>query len=129
MKNSSLLLAMWLVNGTLILLANWFMPETYVLGTYRMGVFVSALVASLVWTIITLLVEPVLKVANYKPKNPVVSMLIYLVANFVGLWLVARMAPLTGFGVMSWVWVLALAFVGNLVQFVTWSALDKTKFK
>ena len=127
MKKIYLFLSMWLVNGVLLLLANWFFPMDFVLGTWRRGVFGSAVVAAALWTIITLLVEPFMKVINFKPKNAGMSMLVYLVVNFVALWVTARMAPLTGFGVSGWLWILILAVVANVVQYMNWMVLDKAK--
>lgn len=118
---------MWLVNGVLLLIANWLMPNDFVLGTWRRDVLGSAVVAGALWTIITLLVEPFMEVLKFKPKNPMHSMMIYLVVNFVALWVTARMAPLTGFGVSGWLWILVLAFVANMVQYAAWTALAKAK--
>ncbi len=127
MKKVYLFLSMLVVNSVLLLLANWFLPNDFVLGTWRRGIFGSAVVAGVLWTIITLLVEPFMKVVNYKPKNPMMSMMVYLVVNFVALWITARMAPLTGFGVSGWLWIVVLAFVANIVQYGVWTVLDKAK--
>lgn len=118
---------MWLINAVLLLLANMFLPANFVLGTHRTGVLMAAVSASLLWTIIVYLVDPLLRKLGVKTGSDMKSVVIYLVANFVAIWITARMAPLTGFGVASFIWVALLAVVGNIVQFINWTVMTKAK--
>lgn len=118
---------MWGVNIVLLLLANMIFPMNFVLGTWRAGILTSAFAAALLWTIIVYLTQPALDAVGVKVGKGMMMMLVYLVSNFVALWLTARMAPLTGFGTGSFIWVLGLAVVANFVQWIAWMVMFKAK--
>ena|SRR3990167_4676536 len=113
----------WLTNSLLLYLANLIFPGSFVLGTYRLSYFWSGVVAALVWTVLASLSEPIRKRFNLALKGPVKMFLYYYLANFVALWLTARMAPLSGLGVASFVWVGGLALVSNVSQYLLFGIL------
>src|SRR6185369_1237965 len=51
-----------------------------------------------------------------KMMNPIEMMVAYFVVNFVVLWFTSRFSEIFGMGLSSWVVVLVLALVINLVQ-------------
>ncbi len=118
---------MWGVNVVLLLLANMLFPSNFVLGTWRAGMLTSAFAAGLLWAIIVFLTQPALNALGIKIGKGPMMMLVYLVSNFVALWLTARLAPLTGFGAGSFIWILGLAVVANVVQWVAWMVMTKAK--
>ncbi len=117
----------WALNAVLLILANFFYPENFVLGTMRMGSLGASVVAGFVWTAIVFITEPVLKKGGINLGNGAKMILAYLAFNFLGLWVTARMAPLTGFGVTSYLWVFALAAFSNFAQYINLVLLRKAK--
>lgn len=107
----------WAVNSLLLYLATLVYPAAYTLGNFRFSVLWAAIVAGFIWTVLVWFSEPILGLLKVKVEGGK-QMIFYLLANFIALWLVARIAFFSGFGVASFVWVFVLALVGNLVQYL-----------
>lgn len=109
----------WLFDSILLWLAGMFYPAFFVFGTYRMSVFVSVLTAGFVWTLLVWLAGTFAGMF-IEEKRRITMFGFYFLANFVSLWLTARMAPITGFGTTSFVWLVYLALVADIVQYIVW---------
>ena len=83
--------------------------------------------AALAWTVLIWFTQPVLKKLKLNLDKGMAMMIAYLLANFVSLWLVTRLGPAIGFGVSGIMWVFALAFVANFIQYLVWVLLTKLK--
>ena len=118
---------LWLVNSALIYFANSFMPKNFALGNDIFTPLQAAAFTGLVWNWIIWNVEKQLKEFEIKLDGQMQMMLAYLLVNFGSLWIFARLAFVFGFGVISFVWVFALALVATLVQYFVWSSLSKAK--
>lgn len=125
MKKYTPFLAFWIVNSLLLWLAALVYPAYYVLGNARLGSYLAAVVAGLVWTAVIWKAMALTQKLGIKDKEMLKQALFYLAVNFVTLWVVARFSALFGFGVSSYIWVLALAFVANLVQWGAWALTSK----
>ncbi len=110
----------WLFDSILLWLAGMFYPAYFVFGTYRMNAAVSIITAGFVWTLLVWLAGPVADIMSGKKKSRAVMFGFYFVANFVALWLTARLAPITGFGTTRFVWLVYLALVADVVQYIVW---------
>ncbi len=119
-KYLKLFLLFWVANSILLYLAFMVFPQYFMLGTFRMSAIAATIVAGGVWTLLVMLVDPLVKRFKLKINGVPQMTVLYWLANFVALWITARLAPFTGFGVSRFVWILALAFVANLVQFALW---------
>jgi hypothetical protein len=115
----------FIVNLIVLLLANHFLPQNYVLLSYWSSWWFSFLSTAFVWALIVWLTQPIAGWLKFKIKKGLKLILVYLLTNFVALWGITRIG--LGFGVTSSVWTLALAVVANIVQFTVWTLL--TKFK
>ncbi len=127
MKKFYPFLTMWLVNTALLWWASNMYPTSFVLGTFRMNALVSALVAAFVWTLAIYNLDSFAKKIGFNMGKGLVMMVYYFLGNFVTLWVVTRMAPLCGFGVSSFTWLIALAFIANLLQYGVWVLMVKLK--
>lgn len=125
MKKPVAFAAFWFVNSIVLYLAAMFFGEVYELGTAKMGVLTSALVSGFIWTIFVIVTKKLLRKFKVVLKKEPERILFYVVANFVSLWLVARIAPYSGFGSSSFVWVLGLAVFASLVQFAVWRLIRR----
>lgn len=116
MKRAKRFILYWIHNGIIIYLVNQLFPSKFVLGNFRFTVLLATLVSSFTLTFFLELVSLGLtKVKKIKldSKN---RFLIFWIANFVGLWLIARLAPLTGFGVVRFTWLIGLSLLVNILQ-------------
>ena len=118
----------WVVNSVLLYLAAMFYPMYFVLGTYRLSTFWAALVGGFVWTLLTCAAHPLLKKVNLKLNGRVIMFGFYFLANFIALWVTARLAPYTGFGATSYVWLAGLAIVADVVQYAVWKVAGLKKY-
>ena len=116
MKKYAPLLGYWLINSLLLLLAFKILPAHYVLGTYKLGVYQAALFAGIIWTVLLWVMEPLSVKFSSVLDSLKKVMAFYFLLNFVALWLTARIAPYSGFGTTSYLWLLLLSFVAVLFQ-------------
>ena len=90
-----------------------------------LGALGAVVVASLAWAVLVWNSTVLYKWLKIKETEMFKMAAFYLVVNFVALWVVARFSLMFGFGVVSYVWVFALAFVANILQWLAWSMTRK----
>lgn len=114
---SQLWVYIFLVNVLVIYLASVVYPSFVVLGNNRIYSLASLILASLILTLILSQVRTVTKFLKLKIENNLTWFVTYAIANTVGLWLIARGAYYTGFGVAS-VWIaIAFGIVLSITQY------------
>ncbi len=116
-------LGIGLVNAIVLYLASMFFPAFVVLGNSSLSPVVATVITGFLLSGVMALPEPVMKAVGLKTKNELLLALVYLIFNVVGLWVFARLANNIGFGVTSFVVVIALGFVLNLVQYIVWKKM------
>ncbi len=112
-------LCFWILNSLLLYLGGWFYPFYFTLGNKSLSAIWAAVVSGFFWTFITWVGGSAIG-PSVKTKSKLVMFGFYLIGNFVALWLTARMAPVFGFGTVSFVWLVFLAIVANFFQYVVW---------
>ena len=115
----------WVIDALLLYFANMLYPGYYVLGNARLTAFWAVIVSGFVWTAVVWKAVILYNKLGIKDSEVLKAMLFWLVVNFATLWIVARFSALFGFGVVSYVWVFALAVVGNCLQWLAWSLTSK----
>lgn len=117
-KNSAKsLISLWLVNLLVIYFASLFYSQDIVLGNAVLPNWIALVIVSLILTLILAQVKPVIIALKLKSTNKLTRGIISGVVNIVVLWLLARMAIYTGFGVSSVFVVLILGIVLEIVQY------------
>ncbi len=129
MKNNNKQTTLWLltyaVNAVIIYLAGILFPQNVVVGNNSIEGWAAVLVTALLITASLMGTEPVLKHFKIKITNVAYYGVIYGVVNITAVWLLARGANWTGFGISS-VWIaIVLGLVFNLAQFVIWKDTKK----
>ncbi|MBI5151300.1 MAG: hypothetical protein HZA34_01870 [Candidatus Pacebacteria bacterium] len=117
-------------NGLVISLANTWFPQYVVLGTVNISALWAVLLSAGVLALIGTLTMPFFQEYESRRGRMLSDkewMVGYLVVNFVGVWLVARVSEIFGLGVTSWMVVLGLAAVLDLVQGFVMMGLEKYK--
>jgi len=118
-------LRLWLVNLLVLLLAWLLGGQIVVLGNVIWPPIMAALITSLLLSVIIALVKPVFEAVKIKVRNENYWILVYLAANIVGLWVLARLAAYTGFGIVRF-WVAIV--LGIIITILQW-AFDKYLLK
>lgn len=104
------------------------MPYYFVLGNKTMSMIWAAVASGLVWTFLEWISTPIVKMVM-KLQDGAIMFGFYFVANFVALWITARLAPVFGFGVTSFVWLVLLALIADTLQFIIWRLCNFKKMK
>ncbi len=123
MKKFLPFVVIWLTNTLLLYVASTLYPLNYVLGNYRFSALQAAFLSGFAWTLFTWIVKPLVTKFNVKISGFWMNSGFYIAANFVALWVTARMAPVVGFGVSSFTYVLALVLIAEVAQVLVWSVV------
>lgn len=125
-------LVTWVASAIVIGLANFFMPESFVLGTVNIPYTSALLLSSGVLAWITTMCIPLFtqfEIQQQRVLQPQHWMAGYLVINAIALWVIARQAEIVGLGISSWTMVLILAIVLDVVQGMAQMALGQATKK
>ena len=118
MKRVKNFILYWVHNGVIIYFASQIFPTKFVLGNFRftalLSILVSAFSLTLFLEIVSIGLSKVKKI-KFDSNNRFVT---FWIANFLGLWLIARMAPLTGFGVVRFTWLIGFSFLVSILQLI-----------
>lgn len=125
--NYMLLICIAIVNAVVLYAGSIFFPTDIVLGNSILSPILAALVTGVLLSAIMGLPEPIIKALNVKIKNEMHLALVYLVFNILGLWILARLANYSGFGVSSYIVVIVLGLILNMLQYGVWKMLDGKK--
>lgn len=116
----------WILDSAILFLARRAYPFYFVLGTRTMSFWMSVIVAGFIWTLLVWLADPVVNKFT-KIKGKILMFGFYFLVNFVALWLTARLAPVSGFGATSFIWLVYLALFANVVQYLVWKICNFAK--
>ncbi len=116
------------VNSLVILGANALTPQNAVLGTAYISMPWAIFHSMSLLTLIDIFAIPFIREYEVKRGKMFTNnewMTAYFIINFVGIWVVARLADNLGFGITSWVVALVLAVILDMVQGIAMMQLDK----
>lgn len=110
------ILSFWVANSVTILISAAVLKGNVVLGNDKVSPSLASVIAGLILTLIVTFTPQFVEKSGFKIKDDKLWALIFLAVNFVGLWIIKRLAILTGLGISSILWVLILAVALTLVQ-------------
>lgn len=125
--SANLWILMTAVNALLLYLASVLYPRNIVLGNNVLAPYLAVIITAVLLSVVLSFTLPVARVLKIKEKNELGMSLSYTVANIIGLWLLARMAVFTGFGVSSYVVVVILGLILSAVQYGVWKQFGGKK--
>lgn len=120
------------VNSAVLYLAHLLFPNEVVLGTLNIPMWWAVVESMGILALIGTFAVPFIREYEYKSGKMFTNkqwMGTYLVLNFVGVWVIARMAEFVGLGISSWVVALVLAIVLDAAQGAGMMKLEKTRMK
>jgi hypothetical protein len=124
--------SLFIVNSLVLILANDLFPDWIVLGTASISYLFSIIHSMGMLALLGAFALPLVREyesSSGKMLKKSEWMLVYLVLNFTGVWLISRFADQIGMGVSSWTVVLGLAIVFDLVQGGVMMQLEKYRSK
>ena len=120
------------VNSLVLYFANLLFPTQIVLGNQSVTYGWSFIHSMATLTMLNIFLIPIIR--EYENKigkmiSPMCWMKTYLIANFIGLWVLARFANQLGMGLSSWVVALFLALALDIAQGIAMMLIEKTQKK
>ena len=115
-KKAVSFLTFWVVNTVVLLIVNAIFGGNVVVGNQSISTGLSAIFAGLVLTALIPLAPIAVEKSGYKIKNQNVLPAIFLASNVVVLWVLKRLAVVTGLGISSILWVIILAITITFVE-------------
>lgn len=113
---------LYVANAIVLIAGQMLFPKNIVLGTHALSYFWAVFLSMSALTLLTTFVLPfVSRYENMRQKmfTPAEWMGLYLGLNFAGIWAITRFSEQFGLGVTSWMVVLILAIVMDVVQGTT----------
>ncbi len=111
-------LIIWVINSGIILLANKLYPSNFVLGNAVVPPVYAALLAGLLLMVFDRAMKPIVNKLVLKGKGRFMMLGIYWLVNFVGIWLIARVSFLSGFGISAFYLAIVLGLAVCLGQWL-----------
>ncbi len=111
--------SLFVTNALVLAGVNWLFPTQLVLGTNLLSPFWALLYATGVLTLIIVGLVPVIELLAAQLRLKISDMqwmALYMVINIGALWIVGRFAEIVGLGVASWLVVVLVSVVLNMVQ-------------
>ena len=115
-KKAVSFLTFWVVNTVVLLGANAIFGGNVVVGNQSISTGLSAIFAGLILTALIHLAPIAVEKSGYKIKNQNVLPAIFLASNVVVLWVLKRLAVVTGLGISSILWVIILAITITFIE-------------
>jgi len=117
-------LVVWAVNSCIILLANNCYRSNFVLGNAVMTPIMAVILTGFLLTIFLRFAKSFSKKFS---GNRYKMFGYYFMANAVGIWILARLSAITGFGISAFYWAFYLGLGTSLGQWVTRQVFKKFK--
>lgn len=111
-------LIIWALNTGVIMLANSLWPSNYVLGNAVIPPIYAAFFAGFLLMVFDKAMKPIIKKLIMKERSRYIMFGIYWFVNFVGVWLIARISIISGFGISAFYFAIALGFVACIGQWL-----------
>ena len=109
-------LSLWALNSLLFVVFGQLLAGKVVLGNDRVVAPMALVFGGLILTLVIYVIEPVIKQIGYKGKDKKILLGFYLVANFIGIWIIKRLERVTGVGISSTLYVVVLATIATFGQ-------------
>jgi len=122
-------LSFWVANTVILLLASAILGSNVVLGNDKISKPVAAIIAGLILTALIFIIPPIIEKSGYKIKNENIWPAIFFVGNIIVIWIIKRIAVISGVGISNILWVLILGVIVTLVELVITRATGAMKLR
>jgi len=122
-------LSFWVSNTVILLLASAIFRNNVVLGNDKISKPVAAIIAGLILTALIFIIPPITEKSGYKIKNENIWPAIFFVGNIIVIWIIKRIAVISGVGISNILWVLILGVIVTLVELVITRVTGAMKLK
>ncbi len=120
-------LSFWLLNSILLYLAELLFPAYFVLGNFWLSGPAAMFWVGLWISIIVWIAQSLPEKFNVKIDGPLKMFTYYWLVNLAAIWVLARFAQLSGFGITAFYWAIFLGLIANVTQWGLWKGLEAAK--
>lgn len=120
MYNHVLYIFYWAINSLVLYITSSLLASDIVLSNYKFNKTESAIYAGFWVTFILWIVLDLLTARGFKFNNIIIYLLVLIVSNTLGFWIVARFSHLLGFGITSYQWAIMLGLIVSIIQTFSW---------
>lgn len=117
-KDLQKFVVVWAVDSLLFYFVNTFFPQGYELGTATVSVTLAVVLSGFLLALFGRLAKNFSKNSDFRKKGRPAMFLYYLAVNSLGVWLIARLAAFTGFGIARYHWAIVLGLLATLAQWL-----------
>jgi hypothetical protein len=107
-------LGYWVVNTLVLALANTFFPEAFELGNMYLSTPMAAILSGFLLTALLFLAKGLARSKYFTVKGRAIMFIYYWLAASAGIWVVARIATVSGFGIVRFTWAIGAGFAVSL---------------
>lgn len=104
-------LSLWVVNALGLLLLSFVFKGNIVLGNDKVPPALAAIISGFILNLVAFLTQPIAKKLGISVKNQNALSAIYFGSSFLSIWVIKRLASLTGLGISNLLYVLIAAVV------------------
>jgi uncharacterized membrane protein YvlD (DUF360 family) len=107
-----------IVNTLVLSLANSFFPDAFELGNAYLNAPLAGLFSGFLLTTLLFLARGLARSKYFTVKGRIIMLIYYWGAASAGIWIVARIASVSGFGIARFTWAIGCGFVISLTNWL-----------
>ena len=117
----------WIVNVIILSLANTIFSGSFELGNASLSIPAAAVFSGFILTILLLVARGLAKTKNLPSKGRMFMFAYYWGSSSLSIWLIARIAGISGFGIARYTWAIGAGFAAALVHWTLRQAFKGMK--
>jgi uncharacterized membrane protein YvlD (DUF360 family) len=119
--------AYWIVNIIILLLVNTLFPGSFELGNVLWSTFAAAVISGILLTVLIFIARQIARYFKLPKRGRYFMFGYYWIIASASIWIIARIAAISGFGIARFYWAIATGFVVAGVHWLVRQGLKKTK--
>jgi uncharacterized membrane protein YvlD (DUF360 family) len=114
----------WVVNSIILSLASSLFPNGFEMGNAYLSIPLASILSGFLLTAILLIARGLARSIDLPKRGRYIMFVYYWVAASVGIWIIARIASVSGFGIARYYWAIGAALI---TAFIHWGVRQALK--
>jgi len=120
-------LGFWIINTIILTLANTIFPGAFELGNAYLNLPTAGIFSGFLITALLLIARGLARTKDLPKKGRIVMFIYYWGSASLSVWLIARVASLSGFGIARYTWAIGTGFALSLTHWLLRQAFKGVK--
>lgn len=117
----------WIVNVVILALVNTLFPGSFELGNANLSIPTAGVFSGFLLTVLLVIARGLARAINLPAKGRVFMFKYYWISASAAIWLIARIASLSGFGIARFTWAIGVGFATAFIHWVLRQAFKGMK--